>query len=459
MFFEPHRAVPVRRIAIAACAAAFLAGCNTKNTMPVNKAPAATAPTAATIAAPASQQAKFVLSKVVSGIRTGTTIAHFPGWDFGVEGTACNRERWRGADTLEWGSGNAELGDWSSELGEVFHGVLTARGFQAAGDPKKIFNQQDAVTGADYQVGGRITGINGNFCEVYPLLGKTPTGEYSGEMSMTVEWVILSTVSKQEVLRATSTGYFMQKQPRRGGIIATFDGAFGEAVNSLIAQPDFTNLALKKTAPPPAQSASTAEAVMKFKVATLRTGKVDRDMATLFPAVVTVRDAGGHGSGFFISTDGLILTNYHVVGEATDVAIILNNGLEAAGKVLRRDKARDVALIKMPVRVPNALALRMTEVTPPERVYAIGSPIKENMSSTVTAGVVSAIRKDKTTGQTFIQSDAAISAGNSGGPLVDENGNVVGISTASIERRDAQNLNFFVPIRSALDAIALQPEK
>ena len=197
---------------------------------------------------------------------------------------------------------------------------------------------------------------------------------------------------------------------------------------------------------------------MTFKMASLRTGKVDKDIAALLPSVVTIRDAAGHGSGFFISTDGLILTNYHVVGEASEVAVILSNGLEGSGKVLRRDKARDVALIKMPVRVPNALALRMTEVTPPERVYSIGSPIREAMNSTVTAGVVSAIRKDKTTGQTYIQSDAAISGGNSGGPLVDENGNVVGISTATLAAPSAQNLNFFIPIPSALAALALQPK-
>ncbi|MHB1217309.1 MAG: S1C family serine protease [Alphaproteobacteria bacterium] len=399
------------------------------------------------------------MTKIVSGIRTGTTIAHFPADDFGVDGTACNRERRKRDGTIEWGVGNAILGDWSSEIGEIFHETLTAKGFQVAGDPKNLFVRQDAVTGADYQIGGRITAINGNFCEVYPLLGKIPTGEYSGEMSMTVEWVVLSAVSQQEVLRKSTTGYFKLRQPKKGGIIATFDGAFAEAVGSLAAQPDFMGLALRKGAPADVKSASTAEAIMAFKAATLRTGKVDRDMATLFPSVVTIRDAIGHGSGFFISTDGLILTNYHVVGEATDVAVILSNGLEASGKVLRRDKARDVALIKMPVRVPNALALRMTDVTPPERVYAIGSPVKENMNSTVTAGVVSAIRKDQTTGQIFIQSDAAISGGNSGGPLVDANGNVVGISTGSIEGRGAQNLNFFVPIRSALDAIALRPEK
>jgi S1-C subfamily serine protease len=455
MFSRSHHAIAIRRIAVTACAVAFLAGCNTKGAMPVQKT--ADTPAAAAVSAPASQQAKFVLTKIASGIRSGTVIAHFPGGGLDVEGSFCNRLR-RNNATLEWGGGNAALGDWSTELGEIFYDTLTARGFNIAGDPKNLFRREDAVVGADYQIGGRITDISGNICEVTPLFGKEPTGEYSGEMSVAVEWRVLSAVSQQEVYKVLTHGYFKQRQPKKLGIAVTFQGAFAAAAESLAMQQGFVDLALRKS-PPAVKSASAAEAIMAFKAATLRTGKVDRDMAALFPSVVTIRDAAGHGSGFFISTDGLILTNYHVVGEASEVAVILNNGLEASGKVLRRDKARDVALIKMPVRVPNALALRMTEVTPPERVYAIGSPIKENMSSTVTAGVVSAIRKDQTTGQSYIQSDAAISGGNSGGPLVDENGNVVGISTATLAAPGAQNLNFFVPIRSALDAIALEPEK
>lgn len=458
MFSGFHRAVSVRRVAIAACAAAFLVGCNTTSVMSVQKTPEASSPEAVA-AMPASQQSKFVLTKIVSGIKRGTVIAHFPSGDFGVDGYLCNRSYRSGNATLEWDTGKSMLGDWSTELGTIFHDSLTARGFNVAGDPKDLFNKEDTIVGADYRIGARITTISGNFCEVHHWWDARPMGEYSGEMSMTVDWVILSALSQQEVYKTSTQGYFKQKQPKKTGVSVTFQGAFAAAADNLAAQQGFVDLALKKGAAPTAKSASVAEAVMTFKMATLRAGKVDKDIAALLPSVVTIRDAIGHGSGFFISTDGLILTNYHVVGEATDVAVILNNGLEASGKILRRDKTRDVALVKLPLRVPNALSLRMTEVTPPERVYAIGSPIKENMSSTVTAGVVSAIRKDKATGQTFIQSDAAISAGNSGGPLVDENGNVVGISTSSIERRDAQNLNFFIPIRSALDAIALQPEK
>lgn len=422
--------------------------------MPVAKGNSTPAPS--TVSAPTSEQAKFVLTKIVSGIRSGATIAHFPAGGLDVEGSLCNHLR-RGNSTLEWAAGNSVLGDWSTELGEIFYDTMAARGFNVAGDPKNLFRREDAVVGADYQIGGRITDISGNLCEVVPWLGMQPSGDYSGEMSVSMEWRVLSAVSQQEVYKITTQGYFKQRQPKKTGIIMTFHGAFAAAVDNLAVQQGFVDLALRKAAPAETKSASAAEAVMAFKTATLRKNKIDRDMTSLLPSVVTIRDAVGHGSGFVVSTDGLILTNYHVVGEATQVAVILSNGLEAPGTVLRRDKPRDVALIKVPLRVPSALPLRLTDVAPPERVYAIGSPFKENLSSTVTSGVISAIRRDKGTGLDFIQSDAAISGGNSGGPLVDENGNVVGISVATIAPQQTQSLNLFIPILSALDAMALKP--
>lgn len=134
MFSGFHRAVSVRRVAIAACAAAFLVGCNTTSVMSVQKTPEASSPEAVA-AMPASQQSKFVLTKIVSGIKRGTVIAHFPSGDFGVDGYLCNRSYRSGNATLEWDTGKSMLGDWSTELGTIFHDSLTARGFNVAGDP------------------------------------------------------------------------------------------------------------------------------------------------------------------------------------------------------------------------------------------------------------------------------------------------------------------------------------
>ena len=149
------------------------------------------------------------------------------------------------------------------------------------------------------------------------------------------------------------------------------------------------------------------------------------------------------------------MTNAHVVGKARKVTVILDNKLELVGKVLRSNEVRDVALVKVPLRVPNALPIRDRAVTITEKVYVVGTPMDESLSSTVSTGIISAIRKSARTGLIRIQSDAAISPGNSGGPLLDSNGNVVGISVSQIAHPRSQNLNFFIPIKSAFKALNL----
>lgn len=136
----------------------------------------------------------------------------------------------------------------------------------------------------------------------------------------------------------------------------------------------------------------------------------------------------------------------------------MNNTIEVFGEVKRVNKKRDVALIKVPLRIPNVLPLRTRPAESLEKVYAIGSPLEEALKSTVTTGIVSAVRKSTRTGLVLIQSDAAISPGNSGGPLLDRFGNVIGISVSINIDRYAQNLNNFIPINDALNSINLKVE-
>ncbi len=160
----------------------------------------------------------------------------------------------------------------------------------------------------------------------------------------------------------------------------------------------------------------------------------------------------GAGSGFFISADGLIVTNNHVVEGAEKINVRLADDTELQAKVIGRDPATDVALIKVngkgpytPVPLGDSDTLRVGEW-----VMAVGNPLA--MEQTVTVGVVSA--KGRTLGispdpnsrsfENFIQTDAAINLGNSGGPLVNLRGEVVGMNTAI--NAAGQNLGFAVPV-------------
>lgn len=143
----------------------------------------------------------------------------------------------------------------------------------------------------------------------------------------------------------------------------------------------------------------------------------------------------GTGSGVIISTDGYIVTNNHVIDGAEDIEVSLSDNQSYKATLIGTDPSTDIALIKIDVQDLPAITLgNSDEVHVGEWVLAIGNPF--NLNSTVTAGIVSAtarninILRDQRAIESFIQTDAAVNPGNSGGALVDLNGNLIGINTA-----------------------------
>ena len=141
-------------------------------------------------------------------------------------------------------------------------------------------------------------------------------------------------------------------------------------------------------------------------------------------------DRHGAGSGVIISQDGYIVTNNHVVGQADEINVKLNDGREFKGRIIGTDETTDLALVQIDVKDLPAIKIGNSDnLKLGQWVLAVGNPF--NLTSTVTAGIVSA--KARTLGangvESFIQTDAAINAGNSGGALVDERGELVGINS------------------------------
>ena len=162
----------------------------------------------------------------------------------------------------------------------------------------------------------------------------------------------------------------------------------------------------------------------------------------------------GMGSGFIVSSDGLILTNAHVVEGSDKVNVTLKDGRTFEGEVMGTDSLTDVAVIKIETEDLPAVTLADSEqLQPGEWAIAIGNPL--GLDNTVTTGIVSATGRssaqvgiaDKRV--SFIQTDAAINPGNSGGPLLNAKGEVIGINTAIIQ--NAQGIGFAIPINTARD--------
>lgn len=183
---------------------------------------------------------------------------------------------------------------------------------------------------------------------------------------------------------------------------------------------------------------------------------------------VVVPNASGDsaaGTGVVINQSGLILTNKHVVaGASASVEVIDYTNTKHAGQVIGQDSANDIAFIKvpdLPASIPAAKLADSSKVKVGDKVLAIGNALGE-FQNTVTSGIVSGIGRpidiSDENGQSYeslanlIQTDAAINPGNSGGPLVNINGEVIGINTAIVQ--DAQSLGFSIPINDAKDLIA-----
>ena len=194
------------------------------------------------------------------------------------------------------------------------------------------------------------------------------------------------------------------------------------------------------------------------------TGSIAALVEQASASVVTITADGGRGtsqgSGFVLDRDGHIVTNQHVVGSATRVSVHFADGTEAPATVVGADASTDLAVVKVEADAAELVPLELADsaaVRVGDDVVAIGSPF--GLEQTVTAGIVSAVGRELSAPNGFaiddaIQTDAAINSGNSGGPLLDLEGRVIGVNS-QIESRSGGNVGvgFAVP-SSTVERIA-----
>lgn len=156
----------------------------------------------------------------------------------------------------------------------------------------------------------------------------------------------------------------------------------------------------------------------------------------------------GVGSGIIVKSNGYILTNYHVVGDASEILVTLNDKRQFKGKVVGKDAYTDLAAVKIEAsELPVAKLGVSKTLRPGDWVIAIGSPM--GIDHTVTMGIISGVNRNLVNEGSrvqLIQTDAAINQGNSGGPLINIHGEVVGMNELIFNPRFAQNMCFAIPV-------------
>jgi serine protease Do len=318
---------------------------------------------------------------------------------------------------------------------------LGALGFSVGGDPTNLFEQRQS---SDLQLGALITDVRVKSCTSVPLV----TVVFGGSASMAVEWQLYSVGQGKVVARISTRGGAVLKPSKQASSMDLVMSAFGDNVQRLAADETFRQTLLADATPAATASARTPRA-LRFATP----GRVP--IATASKSVVLVMGADGSGSGVVISADGYILTNHHVAGSGGQVRIRWPDAQETVGDVIAFDARRDVALIRTEGRAAP-LPVRPTSVQVGEAVYAIGTPLDSKFQGSVTKGIVSASRTYD--GLAFIQSDVAVNHGNSGGPLVDERGAILGLTVSGYDIGGAPvGINLFIPIDDALKALALTP--
>lgn len=379
----------------------------------------------------------IAITKVVAKIRRGSEIGATQIGIFCID-----------QSKLKWKTGGKV--DFSTEeLVDVFRDELEMNGWPVVGSTDDLFSGYD-VSGAELLIAAKITSMEATFC--YPMAGFGNYSDAKGTMNMSVKWQIYNPARKEIIGEVSTVGSSVQDDTSTEVEYELFSNSFAVAVNNLLASNKFLKMA--KRSNPVANLSPNGE---KITVVNKRSNFTSTQEAikNVANSTVTIRTATGHGSGFVIGKGELVMTNAHVVKNAQIVTLITNSGIETSGTVIKIDKGRDVALIKLNnIKLPTAfIDLNSPQIA--DTVYAIGSPLDEKLSGSVTSGIISSSRTFE--GYSWLQSDVAINPGNSGGPLINEKGSVIGITTAGYQTSGSQvGLNLIIPIPDAMKYLGLE---
>ena len=356
--------------------------------------------------------------------------------------------------------GEFQTGTWATSCGAGARKPITHNGRREIADITGFRNDfgtamrrtgysiEEGSLGGGYVVMGTITAMEIVVCI---REGSQPL-QISGSGRVTVTWRVMTPLGDNVLYQTSTSGAKDVPSSSRSadGLKIILGETFSDAAARLAADAGFRDVVARPLPASAQQRVSRATDVSTVRGPRPFQGAITPHMDQILAATVVITAGGSLGSGFVIdAAAGLILTNHHVVRSGDVVNIRFNNGDRAQGLVIRSDSNRDVALVRVQKAGLRALPVRAGKPSLTEQVYAVGAP--QGLDQTVTRGIVSAIRS--LGGLDWIQSDAAVAPGSSGGPLLDASGNVVGISTLASAR--AAGFNLFVPIHDALARLSL----
>ena len=314
---------------------------------------------------------------------------------------------------------------------------LRHEGFAAVGAESLVFGK-DHGAAAELLLGGTVRELE---CRDVPQKG--------GACRLGIEWELLDTRLDAVVYRALTRAAVYRvnfEKPSGVGSHLVLD-----AVRSLTRRTAFREQIQRgaEAKPEPAPTYPNAE----YRACVRAAQAMPQGAQGAIDATVVVKTNDGFGSGFFLNTEGYVVTAAHVVADAREITVKTRLGASYPAELIRLSQRLDVALLKVKADSTTCLMLEPSPLPTGADVYAIGSPASEQLAFSVTRGIVSGQRSFDDV--PFLQTDASISPGNSGGPLVNQAGKVAAIVSWKLVGSSVAGLAFGVPTYQALQALGL----
>lgn len=308
--------------------------------------------------------------------------------------------------------------------------TLRAHGYDARGAENLVFGQDNSHQ-TKYALGGEVTD------------GECWGPSYNLSCWVQVDWQLLDTRTQQVVYSQSVQGSW--RGPASEDIVGL---ALQGALEGLLSYEGFHTLMVAERA-----SAWTAYPALTLKRCETPARTLPKELETLSAAVVMLKTERGVGTGYVVSPDGWVVTAAHVVEGASTAQVQTKQGMRFDGEVVRVDSAQDVALVKLPGSGYGCLPLREAPAALGEDLWAVGNPLGEELSFSVTKGLVSGLRELES--GSFVQTDAPINPGYSGGPLVDSQGQVLGTISWKVAGTGLEGLSFGVPVAVTQERLGL----
>jgi len=233
-------------------------------------------------------------------------------------------------------------------------------------------------------------------------------------------------------------------------IVKTFRNGLVDLIN----QNDFYQLLGADMAVEPSKVEEIANSISLKKISANHFEKLSEMIKHSQKACVTIVTEMGHGSGVIVSTDGYIMTAAHVVEGVHKLQIQLSEGLSFDAELVAFDKKSDIALLKMPGSGYRALPISEDSDLPlGEDVITIGTPAGIELGQSISKGIISGKRMIED--MAYVQANISVSPGNSGGPLLNEKGEIIGIISWKIVSEGVEGIGFAIPMDVALKKLNL----